>query len=202
MGDGEDDGVGGSDHELGATGGKGHKDTGGEEEEEEGGGKNVGPHLFCCSTGKYLKVHETLAILGPCPIWARALHRKPFLSVHGRSTANTRSRPVAKQFREYRTRTTPGAGEALVLSRHATHSRAVDLGSGASTRSGSKRSRKKRKRCHQNNETNHPQRNTKLGCHLNLCATRFLCSAGLATTGLLSASAHQRVGHDRILDTL
>lgn len=97
VGDGEDDGVGSSDHELAATGGQGHKDAGGQQEEEEGGGKNVGPHLFCCFVGKYLKVHETLAILGPCPIWASTLHREPFLSVHRWGTTNPRPRPIAEQ---------------------------------------------------------------------------------------------------------
>lgn len=97
VGHGEDNGVGRGDHQLTATGGQGHKDAGGQQEEEEGGGKNVGPHLFCCFVGKYLKVHETLAILGPCPIWACALHRESLFSIHWRCASNTRPWPIAEQ---------------------------------------------------------------------------------------------------------
>jgi hypothetical protein len=52
VGDREDDGVGGGDHELAATGGQGQKDAGGQQEEKKRGGKNVGPHLFCCFARK------------------------------------------------------------------------------------------------------------------------------------------------------
>lgn len=46
VGNGEHDGVGGSDGELAGTGGQGQEHPGGEEEEKDGGGKEVGPHLF------------------------------------------------------------------------------------------------------------------------------------------------------------
>jgi hypothetical protein len=52
VGDREDEGVGGGDHQLAATGGQGEKDARGQQEEEKRGGKNVGPHLFCCLARK------------------------------------------------------------------------------------------------------------------------------------------------------